>query len=139
MLHVKPTCSLLLNITGICLLEVLCFLEVDMNYLQTRLCKLKKSELTNRGSCLWILVVSMLFTVSLIFQTSPRVERLLRLAETAKIQASLLLNYSPLFFRQIEDCDCCCHSGLIWASPVTLYFPLFVLKRCSPSIFQAQA
>ena len=28
-----------------CLLEVLCFLEVDMNYLQTRLCEFKKRSL----------------------------------------------------------------------------------------------
>ena len=53
-----------LYVTDICLLEVLCFLEVDMNYLQTRLCELKKS-----------FVVSILFTVSLIFQTSPWVAR----------------------------------------------------------------
>ena len=32
-----------LYITDICLPEVLCFLEVDMNHLQTRLCELKKS------------------------------------------------------------------------------------------------
>ena len=51
--HVVP---LYIKLTFAYILEVLCFLEVDMNYLQTRLCKLKKSELTNRGSCLWILV-----------------------------------------------------------------------------------
>ena len=32
-----------------CLLEVLCFLEVDMNYLQTRLCELNLST-TNSDS-----------------------------------------------------------------------------------------
>ena len=39
--HVKPSRSL--YITDIFLPEVLRFLEVDMNYLQTRLCELKKS------------------------------------------------------------------------------------------------
>ena len=39
--HVKPSRSL--YVTDIFLPEVLCFLEVDMNYLQTRLCELKKS------------------------------------------------------------------------------------------------
>ena len=39
--HVKPSRSL--YITDIFLPEVLCFLEVDMNYLQTRLCEPKKS------------------------------------------------------------------------------------------------
>ena len=39
--------------------------------------------------------------------------------ETAEIQASL---QSPLFSRQVEDGDRCCHSDLIWASPVTLHF-----------------
>ena len=57
--------------------------------------------------------------------------------ETAEIQASL---QSPLFSRLVEDGDRRC--DLIWASPPTLhFFPLSVLKRCSPppAIFQAQA
>ena len=122
-----------LYITDICLLEVLCFLEVDMNYLQTRLCKLKQSELTNRGSCLWTLVDNThirnsFYTV----YSQPDISdvsssrKTLQLVETAEIQASL---QSPLFSYQIEDGDCCCHSDLIWASPVTLHFPLFVLFK----------
>ena len=48
--------------------------------------------------------------------------------ETADIQASL---QSPLFSRLDEDGDRRC--DLIWASPVTFhFFPLCVLKRCSP-------
>ena len=39
--------------TNICLLEVHCFLKVEMKYLQTRLFKTRE-EL--RGLCLWILV-----------------------------------------------------------------------------------
>ena len=39
--------------TNICLLEVHCFLKVEMKYLQTRLYETTE-EL--RGSCLWILV-----------------------------------------------------------------------------------
>ena len=50
--------------------------------------------------------------------------------ETAEIQASL---QSPLFSRLVEDGDRRC--DLIWASPVTLhFFPLYVLKCCSPLI-----
>ena len=37
--------------TNICLLEVHCFLKVEMKYLQTRFYETKKSF---RGSCLWI-------------------------------------------------------------------------------------
>ena len=52
--------------------------------------------------------------------------------ETAEIQASL---QSPLFSRLVEDGDRRC--DLIWASPVTLhFFPLCVLKRCSPLHFE---
>ena len=52
--------------------------------------------------------------------------------ETAEIQASL---QSPLFSRPVEDGDRRC--DLIWASPVTLhFFPLCVLKRCSPLYFE---
>ena len=52
--------------------------------------------------------------------------------ETAEIQASL---QSPLFSRLVEDGDRRC--DLIWASPVTLhFFPLCVLKRCSPLYFE---
>ena len=52
--------------------------------------------------------------------------------ETAEIQASL---HSPLFSRLVEDGDRRC--DLIWASPVTLhFFPLCVLKRCSPLHFE---
>ena len=52
--------------------------------------------------------------------------------ETAEIQASL---QSPLFFRLVKDGDRRC--DLIWASPVTLhFFPLCVLKRCSPLYFE---
>ena len=48
--------------------------------------------------------------------------------ETAELQASL---QSPLFSRLVEDGDL--RSDLIWASRVTLhFFPLCVLKRCSP-------
>ena len=48
--------------------------------------------------------------------------------ETAEIQASL---QSPLFSRLVEDGDRRC--DLIWASRLTLhFFPLCVLKRCSP-------
>ena len=39
--------------------------------------------------------------------------------ETVEIQASL---ESLIFSHQVEDGDCCCHSYLIWASPVTLHF-----------------
>ena len=62
-------------------------------------------------------------------------KRSLRLVETAEIQASL---QSPPFSRLVEDGDCRCHSDLIWASPVTvsLFFPLCVLKRCSPLYFE---
>ena len=59
-------------------------------------------------------------------------KRSLRLVETAEIQASL---QSPLFSRLVEDGDRRC--DLIWASPVTLhFFPLCVLKRCSPLYFE---
>ena len=59
-------------------------------------------------------------------------KRSLRLVETAEIQASL---QSPLFSRLVEDGDGRCQRDLIWASPVTLhFFPLSVLKRCSPYI-----
>ena len=59
-------------------------------------------------------------------------KRSLRLVETAEIQAGL---QSPLFSRLVEDGDGRCHWNLIWASPVTLhFFPLSVLKRCSPYI-----
>ena len=52
--------------------------------------------------------------------------------ETAEVQASL---QSPLFCRLVEDGDRRC--DLIWASPVTLhFFPLCVLKRCSPLYFE---
>ena len=52
--------------------------------------------------------------------------------KTAEIQASL---QSPLFCRLVEHSDRRC--GLIWASPVTLhFFPLCVLKRCSPLHFE---
>ena len=52
--------------------------------------------------------------------------------ETAEIQANL---QSPLSSRLVEDCDRRC--DLIWASPVTLhFFPLCVLKRCSPLHFE---
>ena len=52
--------------------------------------------------------------------------------ETTEIQASL---QSPLFSRLVEDGDRRC--DLIWASPVTLhFFPLCVLKRCSPLHFE---
>ena len=52
--------------------------------------------------------------------------------KTAEIQASL---QSPLFSRLVEDGDRRC--DLIWASPVTLhFFPLCVLKRCSPLHFE---
>ena len=107
-----------------CLLEVLCFLEVDMNYLQTRLCELcELCEL--RGSCLWILVDnthirSSFYTVYSqpdISDVSSSRKRSLRLVETAEIQASL---QSPLFCRLVEDGDRRC--DLIWASPVTLFF-----------------
>ena len=58
---------------------VLCFLEVEMNYLQTRLCELKRSLGAPVFGFQWTIlpfvVVSTLFTVSLIFQTSPRVAR----------------------------------------------------------------
>ena len=59
-------------------------------------------------------------------------KRSLRLVETDEIQASL---QSPLFSRLVEDGDR--RSDLIWASPVTLhFFPLCVLKRCSPLYFE---
>ena len=52
--------------------------------------------------------------------------------EAAEIQASL---QSPLFSRLVEDGDRRC--DLIWASTVTLhFFPLCVLKRCSPLHFE---
>ena len=52
--------------------------------------------------------------------------------ETAEIQASL---QSSLFTRLVEDGDR--RYDLIWASPVTLhFFPLCVLKRCSPLYFE---
>ena len=58
-------------------------------------------------------------------------KRSLRLVETAEIQAGL---QSPLFSRPVEDGDRRC--DLIWACPVTLhFFPLSVLKRCSPYIW----
>ena len=116
------------------ILEVLCFLEVDMNYLQTRLCKLKTSKLTNRGSCLWILVHNThihnsFYTVYSYISDISSSRKILQLVKMAEIQASL---QSPLFSHQTEDGDCCCHSDLICASPVTLHFPLFnVLKLCS--------
>ena len=61
-------------------------------------------------------------------------KRSLRLVETAETQTSL---QSPLFPRLVEDGERRSHSGLIWASPVTLhfFFPLCVLKRCSPLYF----
>ena len=76
-------------------------------------------------------------TVSLISQTSPQVardrrDRSLRLVETAEIQASL---QSSLFSRLVEDGDR--RYDLIWASPVALhFFPLCVLKCCSPLYFE---
>ena len=52
--------------------------------------------------------------------------------ETAEFQANL---QSLLFPRLVEDGDRRC--DLIWASPVTLhFFPLCVLKRCSPLYFE---
>ena len=54
--------------------------------------------------------------------------------EAAEIQASL---QSPLFSRLVEDGDRRC--DLILASPVTLhFFPLCVLKRCSPLHFESK-
>ena len=51
--------------------------------------------------------------------------------ETAEIHASL---QSPLFSRLVDGDRRC---DLIWASPVTLhFFPLCVLKRCSPLYFE---
>ena len=63
-----------------------------MNYLQTRrLCELKKSigapVFGFQWTILTFVVVSILFTVSMIFQTSPRVARGV-CGETAKIQAN---------------------------------------------------
>ena len=63
-----------------------------MNYLQTRrLCKLKKSIGAPVFGFYWAIltfvVVSILFTVSIIFQTSPRVARGV-CGETTKIQAN---------------------------------------------------
>ena len=67
-------------------------------------------------------VVSILFTVSLIFQG----------------RLKLKLVYSPLFFPAwLQDGDRRCLGDLIWTSPVTLhFFSLFVLKRCSPLYFE---
>ena len=63
-----------------------------MNYLRTRLlCELKKSIGVPVFGFKWIIltfvVVSILFTVSMIFQTSPQVARGV-CGETAKIQAN---------------------------------------------------
>ena len=114
-----------------CLLEVVCFHEVDMNCLQTRLCELKNSQ----GAPVFPFLVdnthirSSFYTVYSqpdISDVSSSRKRSLRLVETAEIQASL---HSPLFSRLVEDGDRRC--DLIWASPVTLhFFPLCVLKRC---------
>ena len=93
-----------------------------MNYLQTRLCELTHSSF---------------YTVYNqpdhdISDVSSSRKRSLRLVETAEIQASF---ESPFFSCLVEDGDRRC--DLIWASPVTLhFFPLCVLKRCSPLYFE---
>ena len=86
-----------------CLLEVLYFLEVDMNYLQTRLCELKNSE---RGSCISILVDnthirSSFYTVYSqpdISDVSSSHKRSLRLVSDSWRRLKFKLVYSPLFF-----------------------------------------
>ena len=97
--------------------EVPCFLEVDMNYWQTRLCELKKSLRAPVFGFYWtiltFIVVSIMFTVSLIFQTSPRVAK--GVCDSWR-QLKFKLFCSPLFFPPGWGCD------LIWASTVTLHF-----------------
>ena len=98
-----------------CLLEVLCFLEVDI-----------VDNTPIRSSFYTV------YSQPDISDVSSSQKRSLRLVETAEIQASL---QSPLFSRLVEDGDRRC--DLIWASPVTLhFFPLCVLKRCSPLYFE---
>ena len=106
-----------LYITDICLPEVLCFLGVDMNYLKIRLCELGKSLGAPVFGFSWTIltfvVVSILFTVSLIFQTSSRVAR--GVCDSWR-RLKFKLFYSALFFLPGWGCD------LIWASTVTLHF-----------------
>ena len=83
--------------------EVPCSLEVDMNYWQTRLCELNKSLRAPVFGFFWtiltFIVVSIMFTVSLIFQTSPRVAK--GVCDSWR-QLKFKLFCSPLFSRLVE-------------------------------------
>ena len=83
-------------------------------------------------------VVSILFTVSMIFLTSPRVERGVCYSRR-RLQFKLV--YSPLFLSAWLMLAMAAVT-VIWVSPVTLqffFFSLCVLKRCPLPIFRAQA
>ena len=122
-----------LYITDICLPEVLCFLGVDMNYLQIRLCELGKSLGAPVFGFSWTIltfvVVSILFTVSLIFQTSSRVAR--GVCDSWR-RLKFKLFYSALFFCLVEAviwfghppwlCIFFSHSVCWNAVPPPLYF-----------------
>ena len=103
--------------TNICLLEVHCFLKVEMKCLQTRLYETKKSS----GAPVFGLRVrvSIPFTVSLIFQMSPWVAS----QEFATLGDSWNSSYfTAPFGCLVEDGDCHCHCDL-------------GIPRCDGSIF----
>ena len=97
-----------------------------MNYLQTRrLCELKKSigapVFGFQWTILTFVVVSILFTVSLIFQTSPRVAR-------GACDSQRWLKFKLVFSRLgVEDGDRRC--DLMDISCDVAFFSLCVLKR----------
>ena len=120
-----------LYITDTCLPEVPCFLEVDMNYWQTRLCELKKSLRAPVFGFFWtiltFIVVSIMFTVSLIFQTSPRVAK--GVCDSWR-QLKFKLFCSPLFSRLVE--------AVIWfGHPLwrCIFFPTLYFEP-KPNLFK---
>ena len=120
-----------LYITDTCLPEVPCFLEVDMNYWQTRLCELKKSlrapvfgfflDNTHIHSSFYNV-----YSQPDISDVSSSRKRSLRLVETAEIQVIL----QSSFFPPGWGCD------LIWASTVTLLFFPTLYFEPKPDLFK---